>query len=293
MTWLHCDVIMLLEVHFRMIQLQRTMDQIKKHYEIEKQLAYRLRNSTREERKTLYTSLYNELFRSVHDHPQLTIKASPEAFAWKVAYEIRHLAPFLKKETTFLEIGPGDCSLSFEVSRMVKTVYAIDVSEEITKGLSPPSNFKLILSDGASIPIPAGSVDVAYSNQLMEHLHPDDAMEQLHRIYSALAPGGIYMCLTPNRLNGPHDVSGSFDRIATGFHLKEYTVTELYPLFQAAGFTGGRIFVPLKNVRIFLPLFPVRLCEKIVAALPYPIGKWLASTRPVAKLLGIRLVGKK
>lgn len=284
---------MLIEVHYQVKQHQRTSDQIKEHYETEKQLAYKLRNSTREERQTLYTSLYNELFRSVPHHPQLTIKASPEEFAWKIAYEVRHLAPFLKKETTFLEIGPGDCALSFEVSKRVKRVYAIDVSEEITRDLSPPPNFKLILSDGASIPLPAGSVDVAYSNQLMEHLHPDDAMEQLHHIYDALAPGGIYMCITPNRLNGPHDVSASFDRVATGFHLKEYTVTELYPLFQAAGFSRGRIFVPIKNIRIFFPLFPVRLCEKILNIFPYSFRKSFASCWPVAKLLGIRLVGNK
>ena len=61
----------------------------------------------------------------------------------------------------------------------------------------------------------------------MEHLHPDDALEQLQNIYSALVPGGIYLCITPNRLSGPQDVSRDFDMVATGFHLKEYTISEL------------------------------------------------------------------
>jgi SAM-dependent methyltransferase len=277
----------------KMKQHQRTLDQIREHYEIEKQLAHRLRNSTSEERQTLYTSLYDELFRRVHDHPQLTIKSSPEESARKVAYEVGHLRPFLTREATFLEIGPGDCALSFEVAKMVKTIYAIDVSEEITKNLSYPPNFKLILSDGASIPVPVGRVDVAYSNQLMEHLHPDDALKQLHNIYEALAPGGIYICVTPNRLNGPHDVSRYFDTVATGFHLKEYTVTELYHLFQTSGFSKVRIFVPFKNIRVLLPVFPVKICEKMLSVLPYSLRKALASSWPVAKLLGVRLVGTK
>lgn len=276
-----------------MKQNQRTPDEIRAHYEIEKRLAHRLRFSTSEERQTLYTSLYDELFKSVPTHPQLTIKSSTEESAGKVAYEMRHLHSFLNEGTTFLEIGPGDCALSFEVTKLVKTVYAIDVSEEITKDLFHPPNFKLILSDGASIPVPAGTVDVAYSNQLMEHLHPDDALKQLHNIHNALAPKGIYMCLTPNRLNGPHDISSDFDTVATGFHLKEYTVTELYHLFQTAGFSKMRIFVPLKNIRIFLPVFPARLCEKMLNVLPYPLRKSLASVWPVAKLLGISMVGTK
>src|SRR3972149_6384290 len=114
-----------------MKQPQRTPDQIREHYEIEKQLAHRLRNSTSEERRTLYTSLYDELFRSVPHHPQLTAKSSPEESAGKVAYELKHLQPFLKSDTIFLEIGPGDCALSFAVAKLVKTIYAIDVSEEI------------------------------------------------------------------------------------------------------------------------------------------------------------------
>jgi SAM-dependent methyltransferase len=272
---------------------QRTPDEIREHYEIEKRLANRLRNSTAEERQTLYTSLYDELFRSVHHHPQLTIKSSPEESIRKVAYEIRHLQPFLTRETTFLEIGPGDCALSFEVAKRVKTIYAVDVSEEITKNVSYPPNFKLILSDGASIPVPAGSVDVAYSNQLMEHLHPDDALNQLHNIYNALAPGGIYICVTPNRLNGPHDVSMYFDTVATGFHLKEYTVTELSHLFQTSGFSKMRVLVSIKNIRVFLPVLPVKICEEMLSLFPHSFRKLLASSWPIAKLLGIRLVGTK
>ena len=50
----------------------RTMEQRRAHYEVETELAARLRNSSREERRNLYTALYDELYEKVPDHPLLT-----------------------------------------------------------------------------------------------------------------------------------------------------------------------------------------------------------------------------
>jgi SAM-dependent methyltransferase len=272
---------------------QRSAEQIREHYEIEKQLARRLFDSTPQARKTLYTVVYDELFQKVPHHPQLDTKASPEYQATKVARELRRLRGFLHKDSQFMEIGPGDCALSRAVAPLVKRVYAIDVSNEITKGLNLPPNFELILSDGSSVPVPPESIDVAYSNQLMEHLHPDDAFEQLQNIYKALAPKGIYLCITPNRLSGPHDVSRYFDAVATGFHLREYTVTDLSDLFKAVGFRRTQVYICVKGRRIFLPTRPIKWMEATLDRLPYSIRKKVASLFPFNLLLGITLVGSK
>ena len=74
-----------------MEQHERTLDQLREHYEIEKQLAQQLHNSTRQERKILYASLYDELFRRLPHHPQLTRKSSPEETVKKVTGETRHI----------------------------------------------------------------------------------------------------------------------------------------------------------------------------------------------------------
>jgi hypothetical protein len=47
------------------------------------------------------------------------------------------------------------------------------------KNMSFPVGFQLLISDGSSIPVPHHSVDLAYSNQLMKHLHTADARAQL------------------------------------------------------------------------------------------------------------------
>ncbi len=271
----------------------RTPGQIREHYEIERELANRLRSASKEERHYLYSFLYDELHRRVPHLPQLTRKSSPIETNRAVVAQMKFLKVFLNKDATFLEVGPGDCTLSFEVSKYVKQVYAIDICDTISRSAITPENFSLILSNGGSIPIPDNSVNVAYSNQLMEHLHPDDALDQLRNIYRTLIPGGLYICITPNRLNGPHDISKHFDEIATGLHLKEYTNSELSSLFRDAGFSKIRAYAGTKGKYTSFSLVLPILCEKLLYMLPYALRKQISHSWPIKALLGIRLVGIK
>jgi SAM-dependent methyltransferase len=265
---------------------------LRQHYEVERELADRLRNATREQRRGLYGPVYDELYQRVPHHPQLVRKTSPERTQQALGPQLRILKPYLRPETRFLEIGPGDCALSVAIAPRVRQVYGLDVSEEITHALDLPSNFKLILSDGTSVPLPPDSVDVAYSNQLMEHLHPDDALEQLAGICRALAPGGVYICITPNRLNGPHDISRYFDPVATGFHLKEYTVTELSDLFKSVGFSKVQVLLGRRGACVPAPAGPVKAGEAALNMLPLAARKVVGRTVGRA-FLGIRLLGTK
>ena len=201
----------------------RTAADLREHYEVERELAARLREASPRERAALYTSTYDELFRRLPNHPQLVRKHDPSVTRSGVDLQMVILRRYLGGDSVFLEMGPGDCSLTREAARHARHCYGIDVSTEITRKDDWPANLELIISDGTSVPVPEGSVDVAYSNQLMEHLHPDDAKEQLTNLHRALRTGGRYICRTPNRLSGPHDISAYFDEVATGFPLREYT----------------------------------------------------------------------
>ena len=134
---------------------------------------------------------------------------------------------------------------------------------------------------------------LAYSNQLMEHLHPDDALIQLRNVWLALVPGGQYVCVTPNRLNGPHDISKYFDRVPTGFHLKEYTVTELARLMRATGFSHVASYAHVRRKTVKVPLRAVVSLETVLQLLPHAVRLKIASSRPCRWVLGIRLVGRK
>jgi SAM-dependent methyltransferase len=271
----------------------RTEAQIREHYEIERELADRLRRATRDERRRLYSEMYDELFRRVPHHQQLARKASPELTMRGISWQIRLLKRSLNRDTTFLEIGAGDCALSLRICRFAKQVYAADVSKLISANESTPVNFRLFITDGVHIPLPNESVDFAYSNQLMEHLHPDDAWEQLRGIYEVLKPGGRYVCVTPNRLAGPWDISMYYDEVATGFHLKEYTVSELAEIFVKAGFRKVFAYAGARGVYIRFPVVPIVLVEKALEQLPLRYRSRIARSLGARIFLGIRLVGIK
>ncbi len=266
---------------------------VREHYLVERELADRLRKADKAERRTLYSAVYDELFRRVPNHIQLTTKASAGQAQSRVREQLVVLGRFLKPDSTFMEVGSGDCSLSFHVAKQVRRVCAIDVSDEITKCSTPPANFTLIISDGTSIPIPRGSMDVVYSNQLMEHLHPDDALEQLVNIRDSLAPNGVYVCITPSRLTGPHDVSRYFDPVATGFHLKEYSVGELTRMFRQVGFRKIRAAVGGKGRMIWIPTAPLRVVETVLDALPFRLRRRVARSIAFRWMLGARLAAQR
>jgi SAM-dependent methyltransferase len=271
---------------------QRSPERLRAHYAIEKALADRLRAANKEERKRLYAEVYDELFREVPDHPQHTEREDPAQRAAGAARRARLLSRFLTPASTFLEVGPGDLALALQVARQVGKVYAVDVSSEITKGNKLPANFELILSDGSSIPVQANSVDVAYSDQLMEHLHPDDALDQLKNIFQSLKPGGVYICITPNRISGPHDISLYFSDVPSGFHLKEYTTTDLVRILKDAGFSKVAVPVPVRGRYIILPAFLATTLEAVLGLLPRKAARWLASLIVIRPILN-RVIATK
>ena len=260
-----------------------TDQQRREHYVIEKELAQRLRIASPDERRYLYTQIYDELFRRVPHHPQLIHKQSPQIIHKTVAEQLHILQPYLSPSSTVLEIGCGDCTLARALAPQVRALYAIDVSPVIMHQSEPlPDNVVRIVSDGCTLPLRAETITIAVSNQLIEHLHPDDAEAQLHALYRVLTPGGRYICMTPNRLSGPYDISRYFDRVATGLHLKEYTAFELADLFTAAGFSRLRLIIGAsRNIRFHLPVAPVRLLERFLLQLPQGITLPLARRMPL------------
>src|SRR5712664_1516890 len=154
---------------------KRTPEQLHQHYKVERELAARLRRAPADERVGLYPVLYDELYRRVPLHPRLTRKTDPLLAKGFIDDSMALLGRFLKPDSIYLEIGAGDCGLTLYISGRVKQAYEVEVSKEATKHIQPHSNMKLVISDGKTIDVPPGTVTVAYSNQVMEHIHPDDA----------------------------------------------------------------------------------------------------------------------
>jgi hypothetical protein len=271
----------------------RSPEQLRQHYEVERELADRLRRAPANERIGLYSVLYDELYRRVPLHPRLTRKTDAKLATQAIDESMMLLKRFLKPDSVYLEIGPGDCGLTLHVSNLVKKAYAVEVSKEATKHIHAPANMQLIISDGKSIDVPEGTITIAYSNQVMEHIHPDDAIQQLQNISHAMAPGGAYICATPNRLSGPHDISQYFDESATGMHMKEYTAGELEKLFSDVGFSRVEAYMGVKNKYASWPLRTVTSVENFVADVPFGVRKRIVALPGVRNFLRATLVAFK
>jgi SAM-dependent methyltransferase len=265
----------------------RTPERIRAHYEIERELADRLRRAPASERPRLYAEVYDELFRRVPDHPQLGRRDSDEARHARLVPELRLVRRFLPPGGTFLEIGAGDCALAATVAATAEHVHALDVSAEMAGGRPLPGNVELTLADGRTLPVPSATIDLAYSNQLLEHLHPEDAPVHAAEVHRVLRPGGRYLCATPNRLTGPHDVSAAFCARARGLHLREYTTDDLVALLTAGGFGAVRAVLRVRGRVRVISALPVTRVERGLERLRPARAASVARRTAFRKLVGV------
>jgi SAM-dependent methyltransferase len=262
----------------------------------ETELATKLRGASRTERMSLYGEVYDAYTKAF---PYAMPETPDDHLSSDIAYELAFAKKFISSDMAVAEVGPGRCAFARALAEHCKVLYGIDVTDLSPAGLMP-SNFRHVLIDGVHIPLPDESVDVVVSNQLMEHLHPDDAADQLNEIARILRVGGHYICVTPNRLHGPHDSSARFDDlpcpivdgtyIATGLHLKEYTNAELSELFRASGFRNWQTYAGARGKHVQVPVALMKSAERLSRLIPI---KLRTRSRLLRILLGVRIVGQK
>jgi SAM-dependent methyltransferase len=267
----------------------RSMERLAAHFELELELAEKLRSAPRQDRSRIYGEVYGQLFAALPDHPQKTRR--PGAVADRVSAQVGQLGPFIGAETDFLEIGCGDAALSVALSGRVRRVFALDVTAALLPA-EPPPNLTFVRTKGVDVALPDASIDFAYSNQLVEHLHPEDAVDQFREIRRVLRPGGKYFCTTPSRFTGPHDVSCYFGYEPLGFHLKEYDYGSLSEVFLSSGFARVKILVTVKGARMSVPYGAARSMEAMLLAFPRSIRARLIGNPIASSLFGITMIGQ-
>ena len=246
----------------------RTYDSVLHHFEVESAIAKRLMAADRETRKDIYSTMYDELFAQVPDHPRLTRRADARATASMNRRKMRLIEPFVRPDGSVLEFGAGDCRFSFELAKIARKVYAVDIADQIGPDVSRPDNFELVVYNGYDLNLPGDSVDTAFSDQLIEHLHPEDTEHHFRVVHRVLKPGGVYTFRTPHRLTGPHDVSRYFSTEAEGFHLKEWTYGELASLLEGIGYRSIAAYWFGRDQLIRVPIAAFRTTELLFQHLP-------------------------
>lgn len=239
----------------------RSYEGVLRHYTAERAIAARLRTAGEQARKEIYSTMYAELFAQVPDHPRLTRRADEAMTRRNIRTKERLLKPFIRGDATLLEFGAGDCRFSIAMAKRFRQVHAVDIADQIGSGVALPGNFYLTVYDGYNLDMARESIDVAFSDQLVEHLHPEDTAKHFRLVHRLLKPGGAYLFRTPHRLTGPHDVSRYFAERAEGFHLREWTYAELMATLRELGYRSVTAYWFGKGILLPMPAAAFRLIE--------------------------------
>jgi len=203
----------------------------RKQFEYERMLRDRILNSNKNDRPKLYRLVYADLFSTFPDHSVFI----PDEQRKRIGkLKAGMITPLLKTPSDVLEVGCGRGDVLAELAWLGHRCTGIEPSVDMIELCSK----EVRIFDGCAdkLEFPDSSFDLVFSQQVLEHLHPEDVPSHFAEAFRVLRSGGIFAVETPNRTTGPQDISRGFTRVAQGLHLKEWSVGELLREFQQAGF---------------------------------------------------------
>ncbi|MHC4560801.1 MAG: class I SAM-dependent methyltransferase [Planctomycetota bacterium] len=210
---------------------------IEAQFELERILRERILGSLKNERNAIAEQAYTELFEKFPDHSVFLITSEAAERKGKLGAGL--ILPLSQRGSKVLEVGCGRGEVLRALAERGRICTGIEVSRDMMQ-LCDKIDVKVVYGVADSLDFPAGSFDVVFSQEVLEHLHPEDVPGHFAEAFRVLRPNGILAVETPNRQTGPQDISRGFTRVAEGLHLKEWTVRELIQMFQKAGFVKIR-----------------------------------------------------
>ncbi len=209
------------------------IDRVLGHWNLERELTGRILASDPEDRWRVTEDSYTELYEHLAWHRDLP--RDPE----KPRNFDDWFAIIGDEPLDIYEIGSGEGELIQALADRGHRCRGTEITSERGSNHDHDNKVSWGSSDGVHLDRfeEVGAYDLVLSNQVIEHLHPDDLDAHLRSARSLLRPGGRYILSVPHRLTGPHDVSEVFGRLtAEAMHLREYSWAELSKAMVEAGF---------------------------------------------------------
>ena len=128
---------------------------------------------------------------------------------------------------------------------------AFDVEPEPYVGVAERCSVKVVKCDLERDELGVAGADCAVFSEVLEHLHYYYAPAVLAKISRALKPGGVLVLTTPN-------VASLFRRLLLGrqpvyrYHVREYTMSEVVSMVEAAGFRVVEAYYSIVNGLVFV-----------------------------------------
>jgi SAM-dependent methyltransferase len=207
----------------------------KAQFELERELRARILASAKEERCAAAAAAYGELFERFPDLRVLVATREDRLRKGRSGAGLIH--PLTKPGDRVLEVGCGRGDVLLDLARRGCRCIGLEPAEQMSGLCAAHPNMHVAQGTAERLEFADESFDLVFSQQVLEHVHPDDVPEHFAEAFRVLRCGGILCVETPNRRTGPQDISRGFTRVAAGLHLKEWTVGETIRLFRQAGFT--------------------------------------------------------
>lgn len=238
-------------------------EMVLKHWELEKDLARQLLQSTPDNRWETFEQCYSRLYSELD---WLNQPAEDSASAGETDRQYSIWRELVGKSTKRIyEIGSGKGELIAYLASCGHSCKGSEITLERGKIHAPSrSNLSWGNTDGIHLLRfeSRATYDLVISNQVIEHMHPDDLVEHFKQAKAILVDGGKYIFTTPNKYAGPSDISRVFNcDKPMGMHLKEYSYYELNNILKKSGFSrvSSVLRVPNKiNKYIKVPVSPIK-----------------------------------
>jgi len=148
--------------------------------------------------------------------------------------------------------GEGSFLLNIRNNLPYKSLTGVDVYIPDTLRNHPDINF---IASGIIHFRTREKFELAFSDNVIEHLSPLDLDDHLKSVYESLVPGGHFILVMPNRLFGPMDITRILDNSssgkvkAQGGHLNESTYHEMTENLRQAGFINFETVLPVPKLK--------------------------------------------
>lgn len=184
--------------------------------------------------------LNDEVYTKAFELYGVVFKFDFEAVSSPKDATVKLLRPELEGQSILdVGCGGGDFLLSCDRNLKHKKLLGLDVFVKDTQ--VPERQLSFRRSDVVRFEVDE-PFDVAITDNVYEHIAPQDIQDHLGSIHRALKPGGKMIVLTPHRAFGPWDVTRIVDNSnsgwipARGTHINESTYHELAAAMRTNGF---------------------------------------------------------